>query len=303
MKHQDLAALEKEREWFASMPKSGVRRCLVGISGGKDSSATLYHLIALGFTPIAFTLDSGYYPEHIFERSAEVAKNAGVEHIRVDIRDRARGVDLESFRLTAELYDRVDDPGAEEAFKIAYREGREHYSIKCDHALAFVRTCQLCRRLVIRGYSKLANDLGIDHVVLGINEWAGLSASVKNGEEQYASAVRVLRPEGGHPVNVIHLPFMFSRTVSQTYELLDKHGWVAPRGERLVEANWNSCMFAGAANHRAKGLLGFDPDTTRLSREVTCGFLSRGEAAAALERAQGLRTTVREVLERAGVLS
>src|SRR5664280_1673409 len=91
-----------------------------------------------------------------------------------------REVDRQSYRLTAALYGRIDDRLGE-VFRQSYLIGRTHYSAKCSHALAFVRTCQLCRRAVIRGYVAVAEMTGIRTIFLGMNEWTSLSAQHADG--------------------------------------------------------------------------------------------------------------------------
>jgi hypothetical protein len=302
--HFNARSLAKERRAFlrhrGKRGSDGRYDVMVGISGGKDSTATLAAVKALGFTPLAFTLDSGYYPMHIFPRAKAVARRLGIDHVRIDIRGYARPVDLASFALTARLYDGAADgtqrESASKAFRAAYAEGRKHYSARCTHALPFVRSCQLCRRLVIRAYHAEAAKRGITLVVLGMNEWAGLAHGRYTG-------LRVLQPRRNGPATTVaHFPFLFQRTIADTKKTLRSIGWHVPRGESFIESNANSCLFARAAETTATRLLGFHPDSTRLAREVTAGFITKAQARAALGRRHESRKTVREVLEGAGIL-
>src|SRR3989338_4296680 len=140
---------------------------MVGISGGKDSSAMLRQLQKRGFRILAFSFDTGYYPKHIFSRAARVARQLGVQYKRIDIRPYIRPVDRRSFALTAALYDEKPSPKLSEKFRRLYKEGRRHYSVKCSHALPFVRTCQLCRRVVIRANSPEPLSNGVRTAELG----------------------------------------------------------------------------------------------------------------------------------------
>jgi len=296
----DAKHLAKEREFFKKFigqrGKSGRYDVMVGISGGKDSTATLSAIKDLGFTPLAFTFDTGYYPKQNLPRAKSAARSLGVDHVVIDIRSYARAVDLKCFKLSAQLYDSVKEQGAAEKFRKAYAEGRRHYSARCKHALPFVRSCQLCRRLVIRGYYGEAAKRGIGLVVLGMNEWAGLSRGRYTG-------LRRLKPfKKGPAVTVAHFPFLFRRTIKDTRATLKRLGWKLPKGESLIESNANSCLFARAAEAAAARLLGFHPDTTRLAREVTAGFITKKQALAALARPHTYKKSVRQVLAEAGLV-
>src|SRR5664280_2968381 len=127
--------LRREMEWILERGASADRRCLLGLSGGKDSTATMYALVDLGYEPVAFTLDTGYYPEHMFTRAKDLCDHLSLRHIRFDVRPLLREVDRQSYRLTAALYGRIDDRLGE-VFRQSYLIGRTHYSAKCSHALA-----------------------------------------------------------------------------------------------------------------------------------------------------------------------
>ena len=299
-----MEPLKKEREFLESLIKSsrGKYDAMVGISGGKDSTATLYQIKKMGFTPLAFTFDTGYYPKHIFSRSKQVAKGLGIDHKKIDIRKYARSVDKKCFEKTAELYGQRDSQELKENFRKWYVEGRRHYSIKCEHEIPFVRTCQLCRRLVIRGYYEEAIKNGVSVVVLGINEWAGLSQN--SGSNKFVfSAIRKLQPyKNKPPVYIVHLPFLLQKKISDTQKVLKELGWKIPRGEVLVESNANSCLFAKAAETKSRRLLGFHPDATRLAREVTVGFITKDQAKKALAKVHKSSLSVKAVLKKAKVI-
>jgi len=124
-------ALRRELQELKSFIGTGQGKydLLVGLSGGKDSSAMLMTVKEMDFTPLAFTLDSGYYPRHIFKRAAAVAKHLGVDHIRIPIAKYARAVDRKCFEMTASLYDLPETAENATAFRQAYQRGREHYSV------------------------------------------------------------------------------------------------------------------------------------------------------------------------------
>ena len=296
--------LNKELKLFLSFKKSGKEKydAMVGISGGKDSTATLYESKRMGFVPLAFSLDTGYYPKHIFQRASGIAKVLSVDYEKIDARKYMRPVDRVCFQKTTDLYSERDSQELKEKFKKWYVEGRRHYSVKCQHKIPFVRTCQLCRRLIVRSYYGEALRHGVRVIILGINEWAGLSQDGQSKKFTF-SAIRKIQPfKNKHPVYIVHLPFLLQRKISQTKKILKSLGWKIPRGEMLIESNSNSCLFARAAENKAKKMLGFHPDSTRLAREVTVGFITKKQARLALEKNNKYRYNVRQVLQQAKII-
>ena len=283
-KAQDLKFLE-------TFKGAGKIDCMIGMSGGKDSSATAFKMKELGFNPLGFTFDIGYYPPHIFKRAAKIADRLSIPHQIIDIRRHISEESAASYLMTANFYEAemVD-------FVESYRFGREHYSVKDKTMMPYVRTCILCRKTVIPAYYAEAISRGINLVVLGINEWAGLS------QNSMFSGVRKLQPLGKPPVYVAHLPFILSTTKSELCQTLEQIGWTAPAGENLIESSSNSCLFAAAAQEKARQKLGFHPDSTRLAREVAVGFITKDEAKAALSKKSRVTMSVYEVLERAKII-
>jgi hypothetical protein len=296
--------LEKELKFLLSLKGSGKKRydAMVGISGGKDSTATLYEVKKLGFTSLAFSLDTGYYPKHIFQRAKRVAKELGVAYEKINVQKYMRPVDKISFQKTATLYEEKDSEELKEKFRKWYVEGRRHYSIKCQHALPFVRTCQLCRRIIVRAYYGEAQKYGVSLVIVGINEWAGLSQDSESKKFIF-SAIRKLQPfKNKPPIYIIHLPFLLQRRIGDTKRILKELRWKIPKGEKLIESNANSCLFARAAENKARRLLGFHPDATRLSREVTVGFITKNQAQKALNKIHNYPDSVRTVLRKSKII-
>lgn len=300
----DRGRLDRELEQIRTFIGSGQGRhdALFGLSGGKDSTATLVRAVELGFRPLAFTFDTGYYPAHIVPRAREAAGLAGVEHEVIDLRGYRRPSDTKSFELTADLFDRPESDELAREFRRLYLLNRRQYSVRHTEAMAYVRTCQLCRRLVVRAYHREATRRGVRVVLLGTNEWVGLSQTPGAAGFTF-SAVRALRPDPSvEPVFVVHLPFLLGVDLDATRAVLDRIGWRPPVDEQLVEANANSCLLSRAAEAKAARMLGFHPDTSRLAREATVGFLTREQACAALAQPHEYSLSVREVLTNARIL-
>ncbi len=305
LKHFDKKHLKIELKFlqqFKGSGKNGGYDVMVGISGGKDSTATLATMNQMGFHSLAFTFDLGYLPSTTVPRARHTAKQLGTDFAVIDLRPMMRPIDIASYEKTAALYEEPFTLATKNKFVAAYAEGRKHYSVKCKHSPAFVRTCQLCRRTVVRAYYEEARKRGISAIVLGINEWTNLSAAQRGGDFR-VSGMRKLQPDKNQPpVYIFHLPFLLQRTSSQTKRILQKLHWEAPKGEDFIESNSNSCLFARSTERMAKRLLAFHPDATRLAREVTVGFITKNQALKALGKIHPFPLTPREVLEKAGIL-
>ena len=157
--------------------------------------------------------------------------------------------------------------------------------------------------MVIRSYYAESLKHGVNAIILGMNEWTNLSAA-QNKDEYKVSGVRKLQPTKNKPaVYVFHLPFLLQRTSKDTKRIVDKIGWKPPKGEDFIESNSNSCLYARSTERMAKRLLEFHPDSTRLAREVTVGFITKKQALKALGKIHPYRYTPRQVLERAGILT
>ena len=302
-KNFDPEKLKQELEFLKSFKKVGERYdVMVGLSGGKDSTAMLKTILDMGLKPLAFTFDIGYYPEHIIGRAKKVAEKLGVDHEVIDIRKYITEEDKESYKKTAELYDKQFSPELKKEFLKNYIEGKKHYSVKSTGTHAFVRTCRLCRHAVIKAYYEEAKKRGVGAIILGINEWAGLSQTKDSGKFEI-SGVRKLQPnKNDSPVYVFHLPFILRRTIDDIKEILKPLGWEVPEGEELIETNSNSCLLARAAETKAKEMLGFHPDSTRLSREVTVGFLTKKQVAKALSEKHVSELSVEQILKKADII-
>jgi len=261
----------------------------VGLSGGKDSSATLYQVKRLGYRPLAFTFDTGYLPNYIFRRAKAVAKKIGVDHQIIPLKPYFTPADRQRFRRLVKIYQR-DCP---EEFLHDYAIGRINYS-------GLIRPCWICRAILIRAYYKEALKHGVRVVVLAINEWASLKSTTQKRQHWDVSALRKIKPFKNKPaVYIIHWPFLRQMKLKDTREILKKIGW---RYYQSVQSNASSCLLAKAAERQLKKNLGFHPDATRLAREVTVGFLTKKQARRALARTSPSKYSVRQILKRAKLI-
>ena len=95
---KSLAEIEKEKinlnKWIERIKKDGEDKeynCLIGLSGGIDSSFTLHKAIELGLRPLCFTVDTGYNKPAADENILKMVETLKVPFFRYTI-------DLEKFR-------------------------------------------------------------------------------------------------------------------------------------------------------------------------------------------------------------
>ena len=282
--------------------QTGAYDAMIGMSGGKDSTAAAWYLKEeRGLRVLGFTFDTGYYPDSIVHRAREAAELIGIDHDVIDIREYIGDEIRDCYRETARVFDSLEKYDRKELLEM-YIKGRQHYKTSDLTVLPFLRTCQLCRKTVIRAYYGEANKRNIAVVFLGMNEWVGLSAQAAHGSHPFAG-VRKLQPTlNKSPVYIAHLRYLLGTTLADVKTILQSLGWKTPTNEDFVETNSNSCLLAAAAEFPLRKALGFHPDSTRLAREVTAGFLSKEEAVAVLNKRRVPNSTVREVLEKAGII-
>lgn len=288
--------LQEELEFVKSFITNKKYDCMVGISGGKDSAAALYTIKEMGFTPLAFTFDIGYTKNDIFERAERVAEAVGTDYEKINLRPHISPNDRKSFGLMADLYDKKETKELKEEFREAYVESRKIYSTRDDLAFPFVRPCQICRKVVIKGYYSEAIGHGVSIVFIGINEWTGLN-------DNKFTAVRKLQPYPDQPpAYIVHLPFLLQRTAKDIVPILEKINWEKPKGDSFIETGASGCYLARACEEKAERMLGFHLDSTRLSREITAGFISKEQANTALANYKKTNKSVRQVLKEADIL-
>jgi N-acetyl sugar amidotransferase len=81
----------KEGKLDISKIKGKKYDCLIGLSGGVDSSMVLHHAVKMGLKPICFSLDNGWNTEKADENVRKLVNKLGVKHIIYKI-------DLEKYR-------------------------------------------------------------------------------------------------------------------------------------------------------------------------------------------------------------
>lgn len=295
----DKEKLNDEIKFLKTMINNSKYDCMVGLSGGKDSSAMLYTVKEMGFTPLAFSFKIGYnkMTKSVEEKINRITNKLNVDYEKIDIYQYISDTDRESFRMMADLYDEPIDEEFKQKFRNIYNEGRKYYSTKQDIAFPFVRPCQICRKIAIKAYYNEAVKRNIKIVFVGINEWTGLS----NGTY---SAIRKLKPFEDKPeVYIVHLPYLVSRKYEDLPEILEKIGWTRENGDHEVDTGGSACLLARACEKKANEIMGFHLDSARLSREITVGFINKERAKEAIKYGnRESEYTVKEVLKGAGII-
>lgn len=298
-KYFDRESIKKELEFVKGFINGKKYDCMVGLSGGKDSSAMLYTVKELGFTPLAFSFKVGYneMTESVKNKIKRITNNLHIDYEIIDINNYISNVDKECLRQMSELYEEPETEEFKEKFREIYNEGRKYYSTKQQVEFPFVRPCQICRKIAIKAYYEEALKRNIKVVFVGINEWAS------NKDNKY-TAIRKLKPYEDKPeVYIVHLPFLIGRKYEDLPEILNKIGWERERGDHEVDTGGSACLLAKACEKKANEIMGFHLDSARLSREITVGFIDKEKAREAIKNGnRDSEYTVKEVLERGNLI-
>lgn len=291
--------IETEKEFIKTFITNKKYDCMVGLSGGKDSSAMLYTVKELGFTPLAFSFKVGYneMTKSVKEKVNNITKCLGIDYQVININNYISDIDKQCFKQMSELYDEELTEKSKEKFREIYNEGRKYYSTKQQIVFPFVRPCQICRKIAIKAYYEEAVKRNIKVVFIGINEWAS------NKNNKY-SAIRKLKPFENKPeVYIVHLPFLVGRKYEELPEILERIGWKREEGDHEVDTGGSACLLARACEKKANEIMGFHLDSARLAREITVGFIDKAKAKEAIKNGnRESEYTVKEVLKRGNII-
>lgn len=291
--------IETEKEFIKTFITNKKYDCMVGLSGGKDSSAMLYTVKELGFTPLAFSFKVGYneMAKSVKEKINNITKCLGIDYQVININNYISDIDKQCFKQMSELYDEELTEKSKEKFREVYNEGRKYYSTKQQIVFPFVRPCQICRKIAIKAYYEEAVKRNIKVVFIGINEWAS------NKNNKY-SAIRKLKPFENKPeVYIVHLPFLVGRKYEELPEILERIGWKREEGDHEVDTGGSACLLAKACEKKANEIMGFHLDSARLAREITVGFIDKAKAKEAIKNGnRESEYTVKEVLKRGNII-
>lgn len=298
-KYFNKEILRDELEFIKSFIKNEKYDCMVGLSGGKDSSAMLFTVKELGFSPLAFSFKVGYneMTDSVKNKIKKITNYLQTDYEIININNYISNIDKECFKQMSELYDEEITEEFKDKFKKIYNEGRKYYSTKEQIAFPFVRPCQICRKIAIKAYYEEAVKRNIKVVFIGINEWASNKGNIY-------TAIRKLKPYEDKPeVYIVHLPFLVGRKYEDLPKILNKIGWSREIGDHEVDTGGSACLLANACEKKANEIMGFHLDSARLSREVTVGFINKEQAKEAIKNGNREPVyTVKEVLERGKII-
>lgn len=298
--HYDPSYLDEEVSILKNYVRKNKADSLIALSGGKDSTAMIQDALALGFHPTAFSFQARYnnLNEKRVEKIHRIARKMGLDYEVIDAIPYITKTDSANFQAMSDFYDAaVRGEISHQDFLDTYKEGRLHYSTKDDTVCTFVRPCQACRKVAIKAYYGEAIKHNVSVVFVGINEWAALT------DGRY-SAIRRLKPFADQAeVLIVHLPFLMRRKYSELKNKLKEMNCLSDVEELGVETGGKCCPLANACEKIAYENLGFHLDSTRLSREITVGFIDKGTALNAVKK--GLRDSkdsVHKILVESGIL-
>jgi glutamine---fructose-6-phosphate transaminase (isomerizing) len=273
-----------------SVSANGRPRCIVPISGGKDSTFVLYYLVEeLGVDAVAVNYDGGFtHPD------AGVNLRQTVERL---------GVELVTVRQT---HQRRLMPGNLRAY--LERPAPSMVPLMCTG----------CRIGIVGSACKIARERNIDTIVMGwshIEEapFKGNSLTAEGGSvlrglvknlmqnprylihggaltqvADYLHSYARVREWGGalrmlHP-GILHVSFFDFIEYDPAHvqrTVIEKVGWTCPDPEN----SWRfDCTIKLLLNHLYRAAWGFTADHDYLSAKIREGYLTREQALAALEK-------------------
>jgi len=252
--------------------------CLLGWSGGKDSTYTLWLLKEqYGLRVLAFTFDNGFTSPAAFKNMRVVAESMGVDHLIVKPR----------FDLLREAFVASIEPG------MYPPRALERASGVCNTCMGIAKGIGLRIALtediplVIYGWSPgqipLASALlRTNHRMLEAflqTAKAPLEAAVGPEVRNYFPSPRQLEQAERFPYLVSPLAFL-EYNEETAFDRIRRLGWHKPQD---TDPNSTNCLLNGFACHIHIEQMGFHPYVMELAGLVREGYMSREEALARLE--------------------
>jgi len=267
---------------------------LVGLSGGKDSTYVLYHLVRnLGLRVLAFTFDNGFLSEHGRRNIEVVVGRLGVEHFfhRPDW-ETHRAFYLAALRKFGDPCIGCPFPGTFTATRICY-ERRIPFFV---HG----RT----RYQMLRNFFEGSRDVSIPQIEAGLDEHSFEGMHALNVEldrrarawleqifddeterrraydEFFQDPARTssdFAPE--HVALFLYLPYDEER-IKRTLEL--ETGYTRPASDGLL--GHGDCEIHDASSHLFQRIHGMNPVALEVAAMLRHGELSREEGRAIIER-------------------
>jgi len=251
---RDVAAYLDEDELAAERDQffeRATRPIFLAYSGGKDSTAALYHLRReLDLPVVAVLFDNGYIPSEVIDYAKRVCA-----------------------RLDAELIVDRQPPGKERLavgfsrrLKVAFRGVRND-------------VCTACSKTFMSRFHRLVIERGSDSIVLGNNFWTHSPHTSGHSDPPTMRATWDKTLLSGEVVHNINLPFASRITYARTQEILEQVGF----HEVSFSGYTTNCVLSDFQDHvRERDGQTTDWGREYLSLEVSSGYITREEALAKL---------------------
>lgn len=277
---------DRLEELFVSLDRSGDYDCIVALSGGKDSSYTLYMMSKIfNLRCLAVTIDNSFLSSQAVRNCHAVCDGLGVDHILFK----------PPFSFMKDLYVK------------SVRSDNLHVKAAVTRASAI---CNSCIGLINNHMIKLALMNRVPVIAGGylggqVPKSAGmlrldpkfLLQTRRNTVRHY---VDVIGPEAKRyfdlpdpdqntkPITVINPLLAFTYSESEIVEKIRKYGWSRPNDTGTTSSN---CRLndVGVAFHLQKH--GFHPYEAEFAELVRHGYMSRDEALIKLTTAPNVQST------------
>lgn len=251
-RYLDRDALRAEREAFLA---DATGPLFLAYSGGKDSTAALYHLRReLDVPVVAVLFDNGFIPAAVI--------------------DYARGVCAE---LGAELIVDAGDGGPRRRLRRGFAR-RLRVAFRGPHN----DVCAICGKTFMRRFRQIMAARGADSIALGNNFWVHSphTSPPGVGPDRMTATHRATHPDG-RTVRRIHLTFAASITHRRIQAILDEIGF----HDAGFTGYTTNCVLSDFQDHtRERDGQRTDWSREYLSLEVSAGYIEREDALALLDR-------------------
>jgi len=252
--------------------------CLIGWSGGKDSTYILWLLRKqYDLRILAFTFDLGFVSPAAFKNMRVVAENLGVDHVIVKPRfDLLRNIFLASMQ-----------PG------MYPPRALERASGICNSCMAMAKgiglRMALERGIPILAYGWSPGQIPLASAVFRTNPRmlrAMIETAMAPLEEVGGDQVAVYFPEEHHLENAREFPYNVSPLAFLDYDeatalrCIEAMGWVRPQD---TDPNSTNCLLNSFANKVHLEQMGYHPYVMELAGLVREGYMSREEALERLD--------------------
>lgn len=252
--------------------------CLVSLSGGKDSTYTLWLLRKqYGLRALAFTFDNGFVSPDTLKNMRLVAENLGADHVIIKPR-----IDLLHRVILASM-----KPGMYPPRALGRASGVCNACMSIAKGIAMRMALEKNIPLLAYGWSP--GQIPLASALYRTNRrmlqkmisaaMAPLDASAGSDISEYFPDERQLEAAREYPYYVSPLAFM-NYNEKAILRRIDTLAWAMPKD---TDSNSTNCLLNGFANLVHLEQMGFHPYVMDLAGLVREGYMGRREALSRLE--------------------